>query len=182
MVATKQMSIEEYETRSFVDGRYELIFGELRRMPDAGFEHGTVGVNISGELRAFVRPRGLGKVAGADTSFVLSRELKLIRIPDVSFVSTQRLPALDRRANVYDGPPDLAVEIFSPWDRVADVEDKVREWLAYGTRLVWVVWPQSRTVTVYTPDGATRTLGDTDELDGGEVVPGFRIAVAELFE
>jgi Uma2 family endonuclease len=182
MVTTSATTtIEEYERIAFDEARYELIDGELRRMPDAGFEHGTIGLGVGAELRAFVRPRGLGAVTGADTSYLLSRDERLVRLPDAAFVVAGRLPSLDRVANVFDGAPDLAVEVVSPTDSAPAVEEKVQTWLRFGTRLVWVLWPRTKTVTVRTPDGRGRTLGEGEELDGGDVLPGFSIAVAELF-
>jgi Uma2 family endonuclease len=79
------------------------------------------------------------------------------------------------------GPPDLAVETMSPSDTVFEVDEKVQEWLTAGTRLVWVLNPRQKTVTVYRPDNTAQILGGGDTLDGADVVPGFTIAVAELF-
>jgi Uma2 family endonuclease len=78
--------------------------------------------------------------------------------------------------------PDLAVEVVSPNDRANDVQEKVGEYLAAGTRLVWVLWPRSRSVSVHAGRGVTHELGPDEELDGGEVLPGFRVRVANLFE
>ncbi len=78
-------------------------------------------------------------------------------------------------------PPDLAVEVVSPGDRAEEVYGKVREYLDAGARLVWVVWPRHRAVTVYTLDGQVRERREGDALDGDDVLPGFRVRVAELF-
>lgn len=77
--------------------------------------------------------------------------------------------------------PDLVVEVVSPSDRMHDVSIKVRLYLDAGTQLVWIVQPSLKTVTVYFPDHTARTLSIDDDLDGGDVLPGFTIAVAELF-
>jgi Uma2 family endonuclease len=102
-------------------------------------------------------------------------------VPDAAFFTAERMPTLDTFPKSFDGAPDLAVEVVSPNDRRAEVEEKARTWLRFGAHAVWVVHPRNRTISVWTPDGAIRTLGEADELDGGEVLPGFRIAVAELF-
>ena len=76
--------------------------------------------------------------------------------------------------------PDLAIEIASPSDRPEAVNDKVREYLDPSTRLVWVAWPTSRSITAYEPSLPRRELGPDDEIDGGDVLPGFRVRVSEL--
>ncbi len=138
-------------------------------------------MTVGFRLLQFVLPRDLGVVTGADGTFILSREDRVVLIPDVAFVAKDRLPPADRRQRFFDGPPDLAVEIVSPSNRQSEVAEKVRLWLRFGTRLVWVVDPSNRTVAVWTADGTMRLLRETDELDGGEVLPGFLVAVAELF-
>ncbi len=77
--------------------------------------------------------------------------------------------------------PDLAVEIVSPNDRADDINDKVHEYLEAGARLVWVFWPRRRAVMVHEPDQPIHELGPDDFLDGGDVLPGFRVRVADLF-
>lgn len=182
MVATAQaqLSVEEFEALELDHGRYELWWGELREMPGEGMEHSGVGLGVGAELRAFVRPRGLGWVSGSDGPFVLARERRLVLVPDAAFVADRR-PAGDAIKRMFDGAPDLAVEVVSPTDRASKVDEKVQLWLDNGTRLVWVLWPATRTITVHSSDGAARTLKEDDELDGGDVLPGFRIDVAELF-
>jgi Uma2 family endonuclease len=104
-----------------------------------------------------------------------------VRIPDVSFIALARLPHGRVPEGYIDGAPDLAVEIVSPSDRAEDVYGKVREYLEAGTRLVWVVWPRYRAITAYTQDGQIRELRAGDELGGDDVLPGFRVPVAEIF-
>lgn len=183
MTATALMTVDEFEAMALADrvNTWELWWGEVREVPGSGFEHSDVGVAISAELRYFARPRGLGRVLGADGTFILSREHKIVLLPDVAFVAQHRLPGADRRQKFFDGPPDLAVEIVSPSDRMRDVEEKAQMWLRFGTRIVWVVDPVNRTVAVWTSGDPPRLLGEADEIDGGDVLPGFRVAVAEFF-
>jgi Uma2 family endonuclease len=105
----------------------------------------------------------------------------VVRIPDVSFIAQARLPDGSVPEGFIPGAPDLAVEIVSPGDRAEEVYGKVREYLDAGARLVWVVWPRHRAVTAYPPDGQSRELREDDELDGGAVLPGFRVRVGDLF-
>ena len=81
----------------------------------------------------------------------------------------------------WPGAPDLAVEVNSPSDTVREVESKVAEWLEFGTRLVWVVSPKLRNVTVYRSLTDISILTEKGTLDGGDVVSGFQISVAEVF-
>lgn len=132
-------------------------------------------------LDPFVLAHGLGEVFADGVGYILARGPDLVRIPDVSFIARERLPAGVVPEGFIPGAPDLAVEIVSPGDRAEEIYGKVREYLGAGTRLVWVVWPRYRAVTAYTPDGQVRELGQDDELDGGDVLPGFQARVAELF-
>jgi Uma2 family endonuclease len=160
--------------------RYELVRGELRVSEPPGWGHGEISVIIAATLLAYVRPRGLGAVTG-EAGYVLARGPDTVRGPDVTFVAAARRPAPEVEHRYYEGAPDLAVEVLSPDDRASEVAEKVDEYFAAGTRLVWVVNPKTRSVTVHTPDGIARNLRESDTIDGGDVIPGFACSVAELF-
>jgi Uma2 family endonuclease len=162
-------------------GRCELVRGELIMMSPAGWEHGNITYELSRLLGNHIKARGLGKVCTAETGFILARHPDTVRAPDIAFVRTERLPR-ERRRGFYDGPPDLAVEVVSPDDRASEIQAKVQEWFVGGCHLVWVVDPQTRTITVYQPDRSVQVLRETDELTGGDVVPGFTLAVRQVFE
>ena len=166
------------------DGRRrELVDGELREMAPAGFRHGRVAVRIGGRLDEFVRSRKLGAVAGAETGFRLTRQPDTVRAPDVSFIAAHRLPSdEDEQERFLELAPDLVVEVVSPSDRAAEVTEKALAWLDAGVALAWVVYPRQRLVAVYTPGGAVTHVGEGEELDGGEVLPGLRLPVADLFD
>jgi Uma2 family endonuclease len=161
--------------------RYELVKGELIRMPPTGDEHGEVAVNVTGPLFLHVKSHQLGKVYAAETGFLITQNPDTVRAPDVAFVSRRRVEEAGKIKGYRVGPPDLAVEVLSPSDTVRRVEEKVAEWLEAGARMVWVVSPKLRTVTVYRSLSDIVVLTEKDTLDGGDVVPGFRIAVAEVF-
>jgi Uma2 family endonuclease len=179
--ATVLMTAEELEHLPNKDKLHELVRGELRTMPAAGFEHGLIGINLASPLAAYVRAHALGYVVLAETGFLLSRDPDTVRAPDIGFVTRERIEKLGVTKKYWPGAPDLAVEIVSPNDTVNELDEKVQDWLAAGTRLVWVVNPRRRTVTVHALGAKPVILTDTDVLDGGDVVPGFRIAVAEPF-
>jgi Uma2 family endonuclease len=105
-----------------------------------------------------------------------------VRAPDAAFVSTERATRQTRREGFFDGAPDLAVDVVSPEDTVEEVDSKVLEYLQAGTKLVWIVHPKTQTITVYRSLDKVRVLTATDTLDGNDVLPGFAVAVKEIFE
>ena len=161
--------------------RYELHEGKLVEMPGAGGIHAAIVVRLVLLLHQFVTSRRLGFVFGDGLGYILRRHPDTVRIPDVSVVRRERVPAEGIPEGFWPGAPDLAVEIVSPHDRAEEVHERVRDYLVAGTRLVWVLWPKSRTVTVYWPDGTARELGPDEKLTGGDVLPGFDVTVSELF-
>ena len=161
--------------------RHELVRGELRTMTPAGGEHCVIGVKLLIPLGTYVAANDLGAVFGADTGFIIARDPDTVRAPDVAFVRKERIPASGIPIKFWSGAPDLAVEVVSPGDTVSEVEEKVHQWLAAGTALVWVVNPRRRTVTVYCSPSAATILTADQVLDGGDVVPGFRLPIANVF-
>lgn len=179
MVTTKAITADELEQMDLGDGRYELIHGELVEMTPAGGEHGAVGMDFGAHVWNFVRERRLGKVYNADTGFRLGP--KLILVPDVAFVRADRVPPASEHRKILRFAPDLVVEVASPTDRPGAIAAKIADWLDAGVRLLWLVHPPARTVTVYAPGRPERVLREGDVIDGEDVLPGFRLAVAELF-
>ena len=161
--------------------RHELVQGELRTMAPGGSEHGAINMDLAGLLWNFVRKHKLGRIFSADTGFVLASNPDTVRAPDVAFVSAARLAALGMPQKFWPGAPDLAVETISPSDTLQAVEEKVDEWLAAGTALVWIINPKRKRVTVYRAPRSVTILTADDELDGQDVVPGFKCRVADLF-
>ena len=160
---------------------YELVRGELRKMAPAGYRHGKSAGNISGVLFVHVTANNLGTVPTAETGFLLASDPDLVRVPDVAFVSREREEAVGIMDGFFPGPPDLAVEVISPYDRYSEVEEKVADWLAAGTLMVVVVDPRRRTASVRLPGQAPLNLTEQDILEGGDVVPGWSMPVSEIF-
>jgi Uma2 family endonuclease len=161
--------------------RCELVRGELRQMAPAGFEHGIVIARLTWRLGQHVETHQLGVVCGAETGFKISHNPDTVRAQDIAFVSSERLAQLGITKKYWAGAPDLAVEVLSPGDTVEEVGEKVEDWLAAGTRVVWIVSSKLRNVTVYRSLTSIAVLSEKDELDGQDVVPGFRCRVAEIF-
>ena len=178
---TKLMTVEEFETLPDDGWRYELIEGVRRRMPPGGLEHGGIGAEFVRRLGNFVRERDLGLVVNAESAFLFERGPDVARVPDAAFVRADRLPPREEWWRVSRVVPDLAVEVVSPNDRPQEIAEKVDLYLTHGVPLVWVAYPRSRQVVVHRPGQEPLILGEGDTLDGGDVLPGFQLPVAELF-
>jgi Uma2 family endonuclease len=181
LTVTRIVTADELLTMP-VDGfRYELVKGELIRMSPTGHEHGVVAMNIAGPLHQHVKSNVLGVVYAAETGFLLTRDPDTVRAPDVAFVNKARIDQVADIKGYWIGAPDLAVEVISPSDTLGYLEDKVAEWLDAGVRMVWVASPKLRSVAVYRSLNEIVMLTDKDTLDGSDVVPGFTMAVSEVF-
>lgn len=161
--------------------RYELVNGELVDMGNSGMEHGWLVSNLMIVLGGFVRVHKLGVMSDSSTAFAMKAGNK--RSPDVSFVSKDRLQGVRRLPKgFFQGAPDLAVEVLSPNNTVEEIHEKIVEYFENGARLVWVIHPDEQYVLVYRSPSPDRLLRRDDSLDGEDVVPGFSLTVAELFE
>jgi Uma2 family endonuclease len=175
---TKLMTIAEMERLPDDDYRYTLIRGVLHRMPPPMPRHGRTTTTVIVVLGAFVRDHNLGVVYN-ESGFALARDPDVLVGPDVAFVRADRVPADED--SYPDLAPDLVVEVLSPSNMPALVAEKLAEYDRAGVPLVWIFDPRRRTVRVRAADGSDRVLTEGDELDGGDVLPGFRLAVARFF-
>jgi Uma2 family endonuclease len=174
-----RLTVDEY--RALPDDplyRDELVRGWLVREPRPGEEHGWVTAKLAHYLTQAVDEEHPGRVL-TDSGFLLEQDPPTVRGPDVSFISARRAPAPVR--GFPHMAPDLAVEVLSPGNRAREMREKVRDYFAAGCRVVWIVDPRGRTVTVYTSLHEATVLHATDELTGGDVLPRFRLSVATLF-
>jgi len=147
-----------------------------------GAKAGVVELNLAAPIRLFVRKHSLGFVIiGDGAGYELWPNRPRVRKPDVSFIGRGRLPD----DIVPDGwvtiPPDFVIEVISHNDNADDVMAKAMEWLGVGVRLVWVVYPKSRTVLVLRPGGVAAWVGAGGQLSGEDVLPGFTCPVEEVF-
>jgi len=163
---------------------HELRRGVMWLVTPATSVHGVVSARVLVALGQHVYPHDLGALFTAEAGFWLERDPDTLLCPDVAFVAKQRLPAVPLEPRFLELPPDLAVEVLSPSERPAAVRAKIADYLRLGVRAVWVVDPARRTVRIHSRVGRRTTealLAENDTLDGGEVVPGFRCRIAELF-
>jgi Uma2 family endonuclease len=150
-------------------------------MAPTGGEHGVLTVRIGRLLDEYVEAHDLGIVCGAETGFILRRTPDTVRAPDAAFIAKDRVPVTGAPKTYWPFAPDLAVEVVSPSDRYDEVQTKVTEYLTAGTRLVWVVEPATRTIFVHRASGVVQSLHEGEELNGEDVIPGFRCPVRRVF-
>ena len=181
---TKRMTVAEFEQWQLpLDDahRYDLWDGEVIKMAPASPEHGRVAMSVGSLVHVYAQRHRLGHTYAAETGFVLDDVRQQVLAPDVAFVTRSRVPAGSQQG-FFRGAPDLAVEVRSPSQSAREMDAKATGYLAAGTRLVWVVDPDNRTVTVYRPDRSPEELALEGYLDGYDVLPGFRVAVAAIFD
>jgi Uma2 family endonuclease len=163
------------------DRRYELVDGELVEKPMSAIS-GITGGELLGLLHHFVRKHNLGLVLLAETGYrCFADDPDKVRKPDISFIGRDKISAELWETGFIRTVPDLVVEVLSPSDVSYEVDRRVQDYLSAGVKLVWVVHPQSRSVHVYRPGGQGVILSERDELDGEQVLPGFRLPVREIF-
>ena len=179
MVATR-ITVDEFEA-TCGDERVELIDGVIVPMTPASNEPSRVTMSVGAILWNHARRHQLGTVLSAEAGFVLFPDRETVLAPDVAFVRAGRGPQGEARWHFARLAPDLAVEVLSPSDRASDMQAKVAMYQEAGVPLVWVVDPRAETVTVLALGQVPLLLTATDMLDGGDVLPEFRVEVAELF-
>ena len=161
--------------------RTELVRGDLVVMTPAGGRHGQIAHKVGLVIGNHVLARNLGRVFAAETGFLLQRGPDTVRAPDAAFVAGDRLAAGEVPAGFLEMAPDLAVEVVSPGDSAAAVQAKVDDWLRAGTRLVWVMYPETRSVTAHRPARTPTAVREPDALDGAPVFSDFEVPVRDFF-
>ena len=175
----KLMTADELLLMPRGDGRrYELIRGALVEKMPGGKSQGVVGSRIDRILGNYAEENDYGITLSIDTGFRLDRDPDTVRAPDVAWFAPGRLPEPEGFPEL---APDLAVEVKSPGNSWPEITAKAYMWLSYGSQQVWVADPATNTVTIYRMSAAPVTLGEDATLDGGELLPGFSIAVWRMF-
>lgn len=158
----------------------ELVRGRLVREPWPSIAHGWLQARFAQMLGAHIDAERLGLVCFTDASVITSEDPPTVRAPDVGVVLRERVDSL-HETGWLRGAPDLSVEIVSPSNRASEIQEKVLEYLRAGASIVWVVYPNTRTVAVHETQGGARYVGEGEHLDGGDLMPGLQVSVAELF-
>ncbi len=175
-LAAKAISVAEYLSDPAWE-RLEYVDGELRERNVGGKSHARVQANLSHVLVEYVRAHPPGYVAAELRVRLAGPSGVEFRLPDLAVVLADTSP----EDEYLDRAPDLAVEIRSPGDSIAELLRKMGRYFAHGARLGWIVLPEERSVLVATPDGAVRAVTAGETLDGGAVLPDLRIPVEEIF-
>ncbi len=186
MVATRTYTVDELE-RTPPDGdwsvnSWELVDGELVVVTPTGGEASGIPMKMGFLLGSVIYPNRLGKLYGPDGGFKLFPGRETMLVPDVAFVRAERVPPLEEERKILRLVPDFVVEVRSPSDNWAPLLAKAAIYLEAGVRLVWLIDPINRTVTVLTPSTVLATLHAGETIDGVDVLPGFSVRVAEIFE
>ncbi|MCY4072162.1 MAG: Uma2 family endonuclease [Chloroflexi bacterium] len=179
---TADRFLEMVEQPQYQDRVLELVEGAIVDMSKPTWKHGVITMRLAVKIANHVDANELGVVTAADTGFILERSphgRDTVRGLDIAFVQKSR--TLDPPEYIwYDMGPDLAVEVISPNNSTADTHLKVTQLLNAGTRLIWVVYPENRSVVAHTSSGA-KTLYEDETLSGGDVLPGFELRVGDIF-
>lgn len=179
-VATRLLTAEEFAELPEDERVSELVRGRVVDMPPPGMGHGAIQLDLGARLLDHVKARGLGRVI-VGSGVILERAPDTVRAPDISLFLRREGEVRRLSAGYSEDMPDLAVEIASPSDSRPAVRRKAESYIAAGIALVWLIDPRARTVLVYDADGDTRLLREGEVLDGGDVLPGFAIPVADVF-
>ena len=178
MATETLLTIQQFDELPIKEGvLYEMNKGELVTMTEPMPRHNRVRDRIARRLGNFVEERKLGEVF-LETGYQLTPET--VRIPDVSFVSADRVREIDPDRRI-QGAPALAIEVVSPTDLAEDLTQKVKQYLAAGAKAVWVVYPKPREVQVFRTDGAIFVRRESETLEEPEVLPGFALDLKSVF-
>ncbi|MHC4470118.1 MAG: Uma2 family endonuclease [Planctomycetota bacterium] len=180
MSSARPVTAEEFMAMG--EGRRELILGEVVELTPPGWRHGLIQARIAQLLRNFVQEAATGDFVNTESGYKLTVQPDTVRAPDIAVLSAARAVGFEEEPGYLNLAPDLAVEVVSPADSFTEVESRARMWLEHGSRAVWIVEPDSRRVLIYEPDRDRREIDEGEDLEGGEILPGFGIPVAKLFE
>jgi Uma2 family endonuclease len=161
---------------------FELVRGHVVRERAPGPLHGRLQSRMAYHLESWMERRKERGAVMVHAGFVLASDPDTVRIPDVAYVSSARIPEAGYSGRLWRLGPDVVVEVTSPSNTWTDIQERVNDYLGAGTALVWVVDPPTRTVTVYRRGASAERLDGSGELDGEDVLPEFRLRLGELFE
>ena len=179
--STALMTAEELMELPDDGFRYELINGELEKMPPPGHPHGRIAFRLSVFLGQFILDHGLGEGFAPETGFKLTSNPDTVLAPDFSFVTNKHFREKRDTEGYWPGAPDLAVEVLSPSDRSGKVKQKISRWFSFGTKQVWIVDPKHSTVAVYRSESDITTFSGSDYLEAQDLFPGFRLSLEKIF-
>lgn len=177
----KKISItDEIEEEMLNSNRYEIVYGEIRERTMPNPQHGRIQAKIAIKLGIYLEQTNLG-VVYTETLFEFAKNLN--RIPDVAFIAFENFPSEgEEKGSRWHIPPDLAIEVISPTDIYEDVQEKIIEYFTFGVKQVWIVSPESKTLTIYHSLKKTTIYSKEDELICEDILPNFRLQLSEIFQ
>jgi Uma2 family endonuclease len=178
---TRLLTGEEFALTDVPD-YYELVRGRIVPMPPPNFDHGRVEMNIAGPVFIFLQTHPLGQLVVGESGIYTERDPDTVRGVDLYFISNERLAKRDKTKGYLTVAPDWITEVLSPSNRPGYVDEKLIEYFAIAVRIVWVVDPEERCVYVYRSLTDIRTFKEGDMITGEDVLPGFEMLVAKIFE
>ena len=158
---------------------HELIEGELVEIMSTGFIHGIIAQEIGYYILDFVKKHKLGVVTASETGFIL--EKNTFRGADCAFIGNENLKKHGYPQGFFPTAPDIAIEVVSPSNSSEEMMEKVGLYLRNGSRLVWIIYPKTRMITVYRQNNVVNLLRENDTLEGEDVLPNFQLPIAKLF-
>jgi Uma2 family endonuclease len=182
MSVTTRLSTAEDLAAPGDDSHFELIRGELRERLATKLLHGKVAGRFHTYLGVYSLEVLPGEVIHGETGYHLEDDPDSVVTPDVSFIRRERMPPDDALDSFSRVAPDVAVEVRSPSNTQRDIEEKIVIYLGAGVRLVLVAYPDTKEIEAHRTDGSVRTYRVGEVLDGGDVLPGFRVPVAAFFD
>jgi Uma2 family endonuclease len=181
LTRTKPVTIQDYEALG-ENAPYELIRGELYDVAATKFVHMAVAGAFATWLGVYSVQTLPGRVLVGEGGFFLEKSPDSLIIPDVAFIRAERWSLQKDQQDWGRIPPDVAVEVKSPSNTRQEIARKVEVYLASGVPLVLVADTDRKTISAHTSDGNVRVYRVGEDLDGGDVLPGFCVPVADFFE
>jgi Uma2 family endonuclease len=176
------ITCDEFERMAPNLGPSELIDGEIIKLSPGGPLHSYVSNNIGTILWSFVEAQGIGWVLGNEAGIRIREDLPRSRGADVLYISFKRLPEGDLPEAFLKVPPELIVEVLKSNGSFDGIDDKIADYHSIGVDMVWVADPKSKMVKKFPRGAAAVTVSADGEIDGGEILPGFKVAVAQFFK
>jgi Uma2 family endonuclease len=179
--ANQLITGEEFALMDVPD-HYELVRGRIVPMPPPNYDHGSVEAIICGEVYIFLKTHKFGRLCAGETGVYTARNPDTVRGTDMMYITNERLALRDTSLRYLNVAPDWITEVLSPSNTKAEVDEKLEEYFAINVRMVWLADPDARCVHVYRSLTDIRTLHESDTLSGEDVLPGFTLPVATIFE
>lgn len=156
----------------------EIVNGKEEIKNMSGAKAGGITTRLTSEIGLFLKSNKLGRVYGPDTMFTIGKN---DRMPDVSFVAKEKIPKKGEPLSKWKFAPDLAIEVISPNDTYDKIFDKLNEYFSAGVKQVWLAEPRFERIRVYFSPDESKTFHKSDEITCEEILPGFRLNLADIF-